>query len=179
MSRLELDGPPRGGGCYCQRRPQLFVCDDTSWLAGVKKVCRRRLIRLARDPIYQFGSFEEPEIGAIKSTEKIRVIDLFSPVTRERRSGARCQRDGNRRRYYPRSDLSSFRGRGCEAATVSRPRDPADGEREAFSHVRGSWNDDHLVRRESCTHTPYLARHCRQKLVGSLPWGIPMVVVYR
>ena len=28
---------------------------------------------------------------------------------------------------------------------------------------------------ESCTHTPYLARHCRRKLVGSLPWGIPTV----
>ena len=28
-------------------------------------------------------------------------------------------------------------------------------------------------------HTPYLARHCRRKLVGSLPWGIPTVVVYR
>ena len=27
--------------------------------------------------------------------------------------------------------------------------------------------------------TPYLARHCRRKLVGSLPWGIPRVVVYR
>jgi len=26
--------------------------------------------------------------------------------------------------------------------------------------------------------TPPLARHCRQKLVGSLPWGIPTVVVY-
>jgi len=30
---------------------------------------------------------------------------------------------------------------------MSRPRDLADGEREAFSHSRGSWNDDHLVRR--------------------------------
>jgi len=62
---------------------------------------------------------------------------------------------------------------------MSRPRDLADGEREAFRHGRGSWKDDHLVRRESCTHTPYLVRHCRQKLVGSLPWGIPTVVVYR
>jgi len=44
---------------------------------------------------------------------------------------------------------------------MSPPRDLADGEREAFGHGRGSWNDDHLVRRESCTHTPYLARHCR------------------
>ena len=32
---------------------------------------------------------------------------------------------------------------------------------------------------ESYMHTPYLARHCRRKLVGSLPWGMPMVVVYR
>jgi len=54
---------------------------------------------------------------------------------------------------------------------MSRPRDLADGEREAFRHGRRSWNDDHLVRRESCTHTPYQARHCRRKLVGSLPWG--------
>jgi len=43
---------------------------------------------------------------------------------------------------------------------MSRPRDLADGERVAFSHSRRSWNDDHLVRRESCTHTLYLARHC-------------------
>jgi len=32
---------------------------------------------------------------------------------------------------------------------------------------------------ESCMHTPYLARHCWRKLVGSLPWGIPTIVVYR
>jgi len=38
---------------------------------------------------------------------------------------------------------------------------------------------DHLFRLGSCTHTPYLAHHYRQKLVGSLPWGIPMVVVYQ
>ena len=62
---------------------------------------------------------------------------------------------------------------------MSRPRDLADGEREAFGYGHGSWNDDHLVRRGSYMHTPYLARHCRRKLVGSLPWGIPTVVVYR
>jgi len=27
---------------------------------------------------------------------------------------------------------------------MSRPRDLADGEREAFRHGRGSWNDDHF-----------------------------------
>jgi len=53
------------------------MCDDTSWPAGVERVFRRRLIRLARDPIYQFGSFEEPEIGVIKSSEKIRVVNLI------------------------------------------------------------------------------------------------------
>ena len=62
---------------------------------------------------------------------------------------------------------------------MSRPRDLADGEREAFRHGRGSWDDDHLVRRKSSTHTAYLARHCRRKLVGSLPWGILTVVYYR
>jgi len=72
-----------------------------------------------------------------------------------------------------------FRSRGREAAAMSRPRDLADGEREAFRHGHGIWNDNHLVRRESYTHTPYLERHCRRKLVGSLPWDIPMIVVYR
>ena len=57
--------------------------------------------------------------------------------------------------------------------------DLADGVREAFCHGSGSRDDDHLVRLESYTHTPYLVRHCQRKLVGSLPWGIPMVVVYR
>jgi len=76
-------------------------------------------------------------------------------------------------------DLSFFQGRGRKATIVSRPSDLADGERETFGHSGGSWDDDHLVRLESCTHTPYVARHCRQKLVGSLPWGIPTVVVYR
>jgi hypothetical protein len=32
---------------------------------------------------------------------------------------------------------------------------------------------------KSSTHTPYLARHCRQNLVGSLPRGMPKVVDYR
>ena len=62
---------------------------------------------------------------------------------------------------------------------MSCPSDLADSEHETFSHGHGSWDDDHLVRLGSCTHTPYLARHCRRKLVGSLPWGIPMVVVYQ
>ena len=62
---------------------------------------------------------------------------------------------------------------------MSHPRDLADSERETFRYGRESLNDDHLVRRESCTYTPYLARHCGRKLVGSLPWGIPTVVVYR
>jgi hypothetical protein len=37
----------------------------------------------------------------------------------------------------------------------------------------------HLARPGVCTHTPYLARHCRQNLVGSLPRGMPKVVDYR
>ena len=150
-----------------------------SWPVGVERVCRCRLIRFARDKIYQFGSFEEPEVGVIKSSKKIRVVDLFCPVTREWRLGARSRRDWSRRLCCLRLDLGFFQSRGREAAAMSCPRDLADGEREAFSHDRGSWNDDHLVRRESSTHTPYLARHCRRKLVGNLPWGIPMVVVYR
>ena len=34
----------------------------------------------------------------------------------------------------------------------------------------------HLVRHGISTHTPYLACHYQQNLVGSLPRGIPMVV---
>jgi len=75
-------------------------------------------------------------------------------------------------------DLSFFQSRGRKAAIVSRPSDLADGERETISHGSGSWDDDHLVRLGSCTHTLYLAHHCRRKLIGSLPWGIPTVAVY-
>ena len=71
-----------------------------------------------------------------------------------------------------RSDLHLLRGHGGEVVE-------ADGEREVARHGREVGDDGHLVRRESYTHTPYLARHCRRKLVGSLPWGIPTVVVYR
>ena len=60
-----------------------------------------------------------------------------------------------------------------------RPGDLANGEHETFGHASGSSDDDHLVRLGSCTHTPYLARHCRRKQVGSLSWGIPTVVDYR
>ena len=35
---------------------------------------------------------------------------------------------------------------------------------------------DHLVRHEFSTHTPYLARHCRRNMIGSLPRGMPTVV---
>ena len=78
-----------------------------------------------------------------------------------------------------RSGLILFRNCCHKAAGVSRPSDLANGEHEAFGHGGGSREDDHLVRLESCMHSPYLARHCRQKLVGNLPWGIPMVVDYR
>jgi len=61
---------------------------------------------------------------------------------------------------------------------MSRLGDLSDGEREAFSHGSGSRDDDHLVCLENYAHTPYLVCHCRRKLVDSLPWGIPTVVVY-
>ena len=123
-------------------------------------------------------------ISAIVGLEKIRVVDSFSLVARERRSGPRSRRDrGWCDRDHclccPRLDLSFFQGRGRKATTVSRPSDLADGEHETLGHGGGSWDDDHLARLVSCTHTPYLARHCRRKLVGSLPWGIPTVVDYR
>jgi len=52
----------------------------------------------------------------------------------------------------------------------------ADGEHEATRHGHEVGDDGRLVRLGSCTHTLYLACHCRRKLVGNLPWGIPTVV---
>jgi len=118
-------------------------------------------------------------VGTIEGLKIIRVVDSLCPVAREQRSGPQGWRDQSQRLCCPRLDLCFSRSCGRKAAAMSCPSDLPDGERETFSHGRGSWNDDHLVRRESCTHTPYLARHCRRKLVGSLPWGIPMVVDYR
>ena len=40
----------------------------------------------------------------------------------------------------------------------------------------GARKGDHLVHHEFSTHTPYLARHCRRNLVGSLLRGMPTVV---
>ena len=132
------------------------MCDYTSWPVGVEKIRWRGSIKLARDPIYQPGSFEKLEIGAIESSEKVRAINLLSLVARKQWSGARCQyrRGRSRRRRRPRLDLGFFRNRDREVAGVSHPRNLADGEREAFRHGRGSWDDDHLVRWKSCTHTP-------------------------
>ena len=77
------------------------------------------------------------------------------------------------------TDQVSWSITGRKAVAASCPSDLPDGERETFNHGRESWDYDHLVRLGSCTHTPDLARHYRRKLVGSLPWGIPTVVVYR
>jgi len=73
-------------------------------------------------------------------------------------------------------DLRLLRGRGSEAVEVGGPGDLADGKRKASRHGHEVGDDGHLDRLGSCTHTPYLARRCQRKLVGSLPWGIPTVV---
>jgi hypothetical protein len=57
--------------------------------------------------------------------------------------------------------------------------DLADGERETICHGHGVRDDDHLARLGSYTHTPYLACHYRQNMVGSLPRGMPKVVICR
>jgi len=69
-----------------------------------------------------------------------------------------------------------LRGRGSEAVEAGGPGDLAVGEREAARHDCEVGDDGHLVHLRSCTHTSYLTRHCRRKLVGSLPRGIPTVV---
>jgi len=129
--------------------------------------------------------------GTINGFEQVRIVDSFPLVVgkwrescwrgrqrcRDKGGRSRCGRSHHLRR--PRLDLVLFQSQGREATGTSCLGDLADGEREAFSHGSGSRDDDHLVRLESCTHTPYLVHHYRQKLVGSLPWGMPTVVVYR
>ena len=130
-------------------------------------------------------------VGTITGLEQVGVVDSFPLVAGKWR--ARCRRGQQHRRgkgghsrcgrnhhlHRFGLDLVLFQSHGHEATSASCPGDLADGEREAFSHGSRSRDDDHLVRLESCTHTPYLARHCRRKLVSSLPSGIPTVVVYR
>ena len=70
-------------------------------------------------------------------------------------------------------------GHGDGDVRAGGPSDLADGEREAIWRSHGTRDDDHLVRLESSTHTPYLARHYRRNMVGSLPRGMPKVVDYR
>ena len=76
-------------------------------------------------------------------------------------------------------DLHLLEGRGGEAVEAGGLGDLADGERETACHDRGVGHDDHLARMGSCTHIPYLARHCRRKMVGSLPRGMPKVLEYQ
>ena len=40
----------------------------------------------------------------------------------------------------------------------------------------GAQEADHLACHEISTHTPYLACHCQQNMVGSLSRGMPMIV---
>ena len=70
-------------------------------------------------------------------------------------------------------------GHGDEVIGASGLGDPADGEREAVRRSHGTGDDDHLVRLESSTHTPYLACHYRRNMVGSLPRRMPKIVDYR
>jgi hypothetical protein len=89
------------------------------------------------------------------------------------RSRSRC------RRGRCRLDLCLLRGSSGEAIDAGGPGDLADSERETVRHGRGIRDDDHLAHLGSCTHTPYLARHCQRNLVGSLPRGMPKVVICR
>ena len=76
-------------------------------------------------------------------------------------------------------DPRLLRGHGDEVVGASGLGDLADGEREAVGHSHGTIDDDHLVRLESSTHTPYLACHYQQNMVSSLPRGMSKVVDYR
>ena len=58
--------------------------------------------------------------------------------------------------------------------------DPGHGsDREDLARLEkghGARKADHLARHGFSTHTPYLARHCRRNMSGSLPRGMPTVV---
>ena len=73
-------------------------------------------------------------------------------------------------------DPCLLRGHGDEVVGARGLGDLANGEREAVRRSHGSGDDDHLVLLGSSTHTPYLARHYRRNMVGSLPRGMPKVV---
>ena len=52
-------------------------------------------------------------------------------------------------------------------------------DREGLTWLRkdhGAQEANHLARHGISTHTPYLMRHCRRNIVGSLPRGMPAVV---
>ena len=69
-----------------------------------------------------------------------------------------------------------LRDHGDEVVGASGPGDLADGECEVVRRSHGARDDDHLVHLGSSTHTPYLARHYRRNMVGSLPRDMPKVV---
>ena len=73
-------------------------------------------------------------------------------------------------------NLCLLRDHGDEVVRAGGLGDLTDGEREAVWRSHGTGDEDHLVRLESSTHTPYLACHCRRNMVGSLPRGMPKVV---
>ena len=58
--------------------------------------------------------------------------------------------------------------------------DPSNGtDREDLARLEkghGARESNHLVGHGISTHTPYMARHYRRNMVGSLPRGMPMVV---
>jgi len=118
----------------------------------------------------------------VDSPERVDVLNLSPFVAGMWATRCRRGRRGwsyNRRRWrsdWRRLDLHLLHGRGGEAVEASGPGDLADGEPEAVRHDREVEDDDHLARLGSCTHTPYLARHCRQNMVSSLPKGMPKVV---
>ena len=61
-----------------------------------------------------------------------------------------------------------------------RADDPSHGsDREDLARLEkrhGARKGNHLVGHEFSEHTPYLACHYRQNMVGSLPKGMPKVV---
>ena len=112
-------------------------------------------------------------IGTINGLKQVGVVNPLPIVPGKQRASRhrgrqRYRGKGNRSRCdrghhlcCSRLDLVFFQNHGREATSVGCPGDLANGEREAFRHDSGSGDDNHLVRMESYTHTPYVMHHRR------------------
>ena len=109
----------------------------------------------------------------IDGCDQIIIVDGSpNPTARseDRRCHCRCWRDRRRVILHHLHDLPV----AIEGDDPGHGSDCEDLAQLGKDH--GARKGDHLVHHEFSTHTPYLARHCRQNLVGSLPRDMSIIV---